>query len=214
LTKHINFYFFAKGVVKSGTNYRQPSLFLRATPCDQRTSNLLVAADDAAIPDEKTGQLPGIDEGWDYAPGAARATPLADLVEQKLFNLDAAIGAAMRESLAPAIEMERSLKWAATIDGWLSDPVVRGPSLLSGHFPARQSKSSRNESRQSQKRRKLVSTTVWLLERSSSDMQRRRMASSLLSGDISQESFAGAIPSTLTSVTGSWFLLVTGRTRQ
>jgi hypothetical protein len=89
------------------------------------------------VPNPKTGTPPGIDTGWDYAPGAAQTTPLADLVEQKLFNLDSHIGAAMWESLAPAIEMEQTLKWTGTIDAWLSDPVTRGRQAIVGALTPR-----------------------------------------------------------------------------
>lgn len=61
------------------------------------------------------GSLPGIDRGWDYAPGANAATPLRELVEQKLIKLDAGIGAAMWETLRPAVLAERELAW----NNWL-----------------------------------------------------------------------------------------------
>jgi hypothetical protein len=80
---------------------------------------------------------PGIDKGWDYAPGANAATPLADLVEQKLVKLDAPIGAAMWDALEPAIAMERELKWAETLDGWLADKVTRGRTAIVGAFSPR-----------------------------------------------------------------------------
>lgn len=84
------------------------------------------------IPTLKTGTPPGIDPGWDYAPGAARTTPLADLVEQKLINLSAPIGAKMWEAMAPVIEMERALKWTETVDAWQADPVPRGRTAIIG----------------------------------------------------------------------------------
>lgn len=58
------------------------------------------------------GNLPGIDRGWDYAPGANAATPLRELVEHKLIKLDAGIGAAMWEALAPAVLAERDKVWS------------------------------------------------------------------------------------------------------
>lgn len=61
----------------------------------------------------KTGAPVGIDKGWDYAPGANAATPLRELVESKLINLDAPIGAVMWQSLKPAIALEQRL---ATMD--------------------------------------------------------------------------------------------------
>jgi hypothetical protein len=73
------------------------------------------------------GSLPGIDRGWDYAPGANAATPLAELVENKLIKLDAAIGAAMWETLAPALAMERRLAWYETLDAWRASGQVGAP---------------------------------------------------------------------------------------
>ena len=84
------------------------------------------------VPNPKTGTPPGIDQGWDYAPGANTTTPLIDLVEQKLVKLDSTIGAQMWEAIAPSIEMERELKWFGTLDKWLSDPVPRGRTAIVG----------------------------------------------------------------------------------
>ncbi|MBW7901253.1 MAG: hypothetical protein H3C26_07240 [Rhodocyclaceae bacterium] len=49
------------------------------------------------------GLLPGIDKGWAYAPGAEAATPLREIVERKLVNLDGRIGALMMQSLAAVL---------------------------------------------------------------------------------------------------------------
>ena len=57
---------------------------------------------------EKTGEPVGIDKGWGYAPGANATTPLKDLIDQKLIKLDAPIGAAMWETLKPALAGEMS----------------------------------------------------------------------------------------------------------
>jgi len=56
--------------------------------------------------DGKTGAPVGIDKGFDYAPGANAATPLADLVNQKLFNLAAPIGARMYAAMRPTLRTE------------------------------------------------------------------------------------------------------------
>lgn len=69
-----------------------------------------------AKPQEKTGAPPGIDRGWAYAPGANAATPLRELVEQKLISLDAPIGAAMWASLKPAIALEQRLAVMDLVD--------------------------------------------------------------------------------------------------
>lgn len=66
-----------------------------------------------------TGAPGGVDHGWAYAPGANAATPLADLVAQKLINLDARVGAVMWTALAPAIAAERQLAWFHALDVWL-----------------------------------------------------------------------------------------------
>lgn len=66
--------------------------------------------------DAKTGAPMGIDKGWAYNPGAQAATPLRELVEQKLLRLEAPIGAAMWESLAPAVAMEQRLAMMDLVD--------------------------------------------------------------------------------------------------
>ncbi len=61
----------------------------------------------------------GIDEGWAYAPGANVGTPLLDLVGQKLFKLEAPIGAVMWRELGVAIRAERATAyrhWLSSID--------------------------------------------------------------------------------------------------
>lgn len=76
-------------------------------------------------------QIPnGIDPGWAYAPGANRATPLRELVEQKLFNLDAPIGAAMWERLRPSIALETRLGLADLVDRVSETMIAKGESLL------------------------------------------------------------------------------------
>ena len=62
------------------------------------------------------GRLPGIDRGWDYAPGANAQTSLTDLVERKLLNLEAEIGAAMAAALRPALLAEQAQAFAAWAD--------------------------------------------------------------------------------------------------
>jgi len=63
-----------------------------------------------------TGAQVGIDRGWDYTPGQADATPWLDLVNQKLLNLDAPIGAAMAEVLEPAIVQDRRRAWSNAVE--------------------------------------------------------------------------------------------------
>ncbi len=76
--------------------------------------------------------LTGIDQGWGYAPGANAATPLRDLIDQKLFKLDAPLGAAMWELLKGAVNLERELAWWKTLDEWLADDHPRGRSFVVG----------------------------------------------------------------------------------
>lgn len=64
------------------------------------------------------GRLPGIDKGWDYAPGANARAELRTLADNKLLNLAAPIGAAMWKTLKPALEMERRLSWYDALDAW------------------------------------------------------------------------------------------------
>ena len=71
------------------------------------------------VPDDK-GRLPGIDAGWDYAPGRSVATSLMDLASQKLLKLDAPIGAAMWESMPPVLAREVAAGFAAWVDGVLA----------------------------------------------------------------------------------------------
>jgi len=49
----------------------------------------------------KTHTIPkGIDPGWDYTPGASLAKPLRELIDQKMLNLDAPVGAALWKEMA------------------------------------------------------------------------------------------------------------------
>ena len=66
--------------------------------------------------DPKTGAPVGIDKGWAYAPGANAQRPLQDLIDAKLINLDAPIGAAMWDDLKPALAKERLLAWQKLFD--------------------------------------------------------------------------------------------------
>lgn len=58
--------------------------------------------------DQKTGEPVGIDKGFGYAPGANADKPLKHFIDQKLINLDAPIGAAMWQSIKPALKAEQS----------------------------------------------------------------------------------------------------------
>lgn len=66
--------------------------------------------------DPKTGEYVGIDKGFGYAPGANANTPMQSFIDDKLIKLDAPIGAAMWEKLAPVIAKERQELWWAKLD--------------------------------------------------------------------------------------------------
>lgn len=83
-------------------------------------------------PQATTGTPSGIDKGWAHAPGANATRPLLDMVDAKLFKLDATVGAAMWESLAPSLALERELAWMDTLDTWLADDYPRGRSAVVG----------------------------------------------------------------------------------
>ncbi len=57
--------------------------------------------------DPKTSEPVGIDKGFGYAPGANANRPMKDFIDQKLIRLDAPIGAAMWQALAPALKAEQ-----------------------------------------------------------------------------------------------------------
>ncbi len=76
--------------------------------------------------DPVTGTVPGIDRGFNYAPGANAARPLKDLIDQKLFNLDAPIGSAMYQAMQPILQVERQEAFQDFLEEVLADPVKRG----------------------------------------------------------------------------------------
>jgi len=83
------------------------------------------------------GDIEGIDPGFDYAPGANANTPWRQMIERKLFNLDAPIGAAMMQALRPVLQAETGQAYRT----WLAElatseraksvtPIVGAVSLL------------------------------------------------------------------------------------
>ena len=64
----------------------------------------------------KTGAQVGIDKGFDYAPGASVKRPLQALIDAKLINLNAPLGAQVWESVKPVLQQERLAQWQATFD--------------------------------------------------------------------------------------------------
>ena len=102
------------------------------------------APGDATVPpqgwdaiNEATGAPAGIDRGWAYAPGANAATPLVELVGQKLLNLEAPTGAAMWDALAPALAMEREMAWWGVLGQWQADGLRHGRVAVVGGLSPR-----------------------------------------------------------------------------
>ncbi|SDI53463.1 phage minor head protein [Propionivibrio dicarboxylicus] len=78
--------------------------------------------------DERDGKglIPGIDRGFDYAPGANVSQTLQALIDAKLIRLDAPIGAAMYEAMKDVITLEqRAAEFAAWIDSVVAAGVTR-----------------------------------------------------------------------------------------
>ena len=67
-------------------------------------------------PSKKTGAPVGIDQGFDYAPGASTQKPLMDFVEKKLINLESSVGSHMWEVIRSAIEREQATAWATMVE--------------------------------------------------------------------------------------------------
>lgn len=82
--------------------------------------------------DPKTGGPLGIDKGWDYAPGASADRPLTDFIDKKLIKLDAPVGAAMYEAMAPVLRTERQAAYNTFLDQVLADPIKRGRVAIIG----------------------------------------------------------------------------------
>ncbi len=80
--------------------------------------------------DPKTGAQVGIDTGFDYAPGANVHTPMAQLIDQKLLNLSAPIGAQMAQVLEPVLAQERRQAWRAMVDTVAQTQRATGETLL------------------------------------------------------------------------------------
>lgn len=74
----------------------------------------------------------GIDFGFDYQPGANRTTTYADLIDRKLLAFPAPLGSAMWHSIKPAIALENTLRWADTLDTWLSGGRQWGRTAIVG----------------------------------------------------------------------------------
>lgn len=76
-------------------------------------------------------------EGWNFAPGANAMRPLLELVDRRLLRLDAAIGAAMWEALAPALAAERATAYGAWLTAIADEPRARSVQPVVGALDAR-----------------------------------------------------------------------------
>lgn len=82
--------------------------------------------------DPKTMAPVGIDRGFDYAPGANVAKPLAELVDAKLIKLDAAVGAVMNQALRPALQRERDAAYKTFVSEARAMPTPAGRTAVIG----------------------------------------------------------------------------------
>lgn len=78
----------------------------------------------------------GIDFGFDYQPGANTTTPFKDLIDKKLINFPARLGADMWHTLKQALAMEAQLQWTETLDEWLATPQTGRVAVVGAIAPA------------------------------------------------------------------------------
>lgn len=67
-------------------------------------------------PSPRTGAPSGIDQGFDYAPGANAHRPLKDFIDAKLIKLDAHIGLHLWEAVKVTLEKEQALAWQSMVN--------------------------------------------------------------------------------------------------
>jgi len=82
--------------------------------------------------DPKTMAPVGIDQGFDYAPGANTSQALADLVDAKLIKVDTAVGAVMNQALRPALQRERDTAYQAFVSDVAARPAQGGRTAVIG----------------------------------------------------------------------------------
>ena len=87
----------------------------RVTPVQAPATGDATAAPEGWDQRDADGNLPGVDKGFDYQPGANTQTPMQDFIDQKLINLEAPIGAALWQALAPVLNREAA---AAEFSDW------------------------------------------------------------------------------------------------
>jgi hypothetical protein len=75
-------------------------------------------------------QLPGIDSGFDYAPGASITKPLKEFIDEKLIRLDSPIGAAMFEAMQPMLAREMGAAVADLVEAAVATGQPAGEAAL------------------------------------------------------------------------------------
>lgn len=78
----------------------------------------------------------GIDFGFDYQPGANSTTPFKDLIDKKLINFPARLGADMWHALKQSLAMETQLQWTETLDEWLTTPQAGRAAVVGAIDPS------------------------------------------------------------------------------
>lgn len=78
------------------------------------------------------GNLPGIDKGFDYAPGANAKRPWVDIIGDKLLNLEASIGADMWKALQPALLTEQGEAYREWLSQLATDETAKSLSPTVG----------------------------------------------------------------------------------
>ena len=76
------------------------------------------------------GQLPGIDRGFDYAPGASVTKPLKEFIDEKLIRLDAPIGSAMFDAMRSTLAQEMSAAVADLVEAAVTSGQPAGEAAL------------------------------------------------------------------------------------
>ncbi|MDR1063652.1 MAG: hypothetical protein LBL48_06935 [Azoarcus sp.] len=81
---------------------------------------------------EKTGELPGIDRGWGYAPGASVADELRRIVESKVASLPPDFGIPFYELAAKNAEVALERSFGQWVDNVLAAGVTRNQTAVIG----------------------------------------------------------------------------------
>lgn len=104
----------------------------RVTPVAEPKAGDATSPPDGWDARNSKGALPGVDRGFDYAPGASTATSFREFIDARLIRLDGQLGAEMYGALRPVLAVERELAWWDTLDGWLADEFSRKHTAIVG----------------------------------------------------------------------------------